>query len=131
MDIESIRNKVNNYESCSIDDIKEILNFIVERTKQELEIDFEFEIVHDMGGSVKRTPDGLYQVEIGSENITEMKFNKELKRLRETGQIDINTEIPEVLSIEERKEFIELILVTFHELRHVKQFDSIFPPYIK
>lgn len=126
MDIESIRNKVNNYESCSIDDVEEILNFIAERKKQELEIDFEFEIVHDRGGFARITPDGLYQVEIGSEIITEMKFNKEFKRLRETGQIDIDTEIPEVLPIEERKEFIELILVTFHELRHIKQFDSIY-----
>ena len=127
MDIESIRNKVNNYESCSIDDIEEILNFIVERKKQELGIDFEFETIYDTGGCVKpdRTPDGLQQVEIGYQNIVEMKDNKEMKRLKETGQIDVDTEIPEVLPTEERKEFIELILATFHELRHVKQNDNI------
>lgn len=54
-----------------------------------------------------------------------MKDNKELKKLREIGQIVIDTEIPEVLPTAERKEFIELILVTFHELRHVKQNDNI------
>lgn len=127
MDIESIKNKVNNYESCSIDDIEEILNFIVERKKQELGIDFEFETIYDTGGCVKsdRTPDGLQQVEIGYQNIVEMKDNKEMKRLAELGQIEIETEIPEVLPTEERKEFIELILATFHELRHVKQNDNI------
>ena len=127
MDIESIKNKVNNYESCSIDDIEEILNFIVERKKQELGIDFEFETIYDEGGHVKpdRTPNGLQQVEIGYANIAEMKDNKEMKRHAELGQIEIETEIPEVLPTEERKEFIELILATFHELRHVKQNDNI------
>lgn len=127
MDIESIKNKVNNYESCSIDDIEEILNFIVERKKQELGIDFEFETIYDTGGCVKpdRTPEGLQQVEIGYQNIVEMKDNKEIKRLAELGQIEIDTEIKEVLPTEERKEFIELILATFHELRHVKQNDNI------
>lgn len=127
MDIEYIKNKVNNYESCSIDDIEEILNFIVEQKKQELGIDFEFETIYDTGGCVKpdRTPEGLQQVEIGYQNIFEMKENKEMKRLAELGQIKIETEISEVLPTEERKEFIELILVTFHELRHVKQNDNI------
>ena len=54
-----------------------------------------------------------------------MKYNKEIKRLAELGQIDIEDEIPEVSPIEERKEFIELILATHHELRHVKQNDNL------
>ncbi len=128
MDIESIKNKVNNYESCSNDDIEEILNFIAERKKQELGIDFEFEAVfYDTGAFVSkdRTVDGLQQVEIGCQNIHEMKEHKEMKQLAEAGKLDFDIEIPEVSPIEERKEFIELILSTFHELRHVKQNDSI------
>lgn len=124
---ENIKSKVNNYESCSIDDIEEILNYIVERKKQELGIDFEFETIYDTGGCVRpdRTEDGLQQVEIGYQNIVDMKDNKEMKRLAELGQIDIEDEIPEVSPIEERKEFIELILATHHELRHVKQNDNL------
>lgn len=66
MDIESIKSKVNNYESCSIDDIEEILNFIAERKKQEQGIDFEFEVISDTRAFVSkdRTVDGLQQVAI-------------------------------------------------------------------
>lgn len=127
MDIESIKNKVNNYESCSNDDIEEILNFIAERKKQELGIDFEFETIYDTGAYVSkdRTVDGLQQVEIGYQNIRDMKEYKEMKQLADAGQVDFDIEILEVSPIEERKEFIELILATFHELRHVKQNDNI------
>ncbi len=124
---EDIKNKVNNYESCSIDEIEEILNYIADRKRKELGIDFTFETIYDTGGCVRpdRTQGGLQQVEIGYQNIVDMKDNKEMKRLAELGQIDIEDEIPEVSPIEERKEFIELILATHHELRHVKQNDNL------
>ena len=127
MDIESIKDKVNNYEFCSADDIEEILNFIAERKKQELGIDFEFEVIYDTGAFVsnERTIDRLQQVAIGYQNIRDMKEYKEMKQLADAGQIDFDIEIPEISPIEERKEFIELILATFHELRHVKQKDNI------
>lgn len=54
-----------------------------------------------------------------------MKEYKEMKKLADAGQVDFGIEIPEVSPVEERKEFIELILATFHELRHVKQNDNI------
>jgi len=122
-----IKNKVNNYESCSIDEIEEILNYIADRKRQELGIDFTFETISDTGGCVRsdRTQGGLQQVEIGYQNIVDMKDNKEMKRLAELGQIDIDYEIPEVSPMGERKEFIELILATHHELRHVKQNDNL------
>lgn len=124
---QDIKSKVNNYESCSIDEIEEILNYIVEQKKQELGIDFKFETIYDIGGSVKpdRTSDGLQQVEIGYQEIVDMKDNKEMKKLADAGEIYIEEEIPEVSPIEERKAFIELILATFHELGHVKQNDNI------
>lgn len=113
MDIEIIKNKVQNYGLCSIEEIEEILSFIVDRKKKELGIEFEFETVYDDGGRVKteRTEEGHQQVEIGELELATIKGDRELGL--------------EVDTVEERKEFIELILQTFHELRHVKQNDNI------
>ncbi len=113
MDIEYIKNKVNNYETCSIEEIEEIINFIVNTKKKELNINFEFEIVYEDGGKVnsERSIDGLQQLEIGDYPLAEIKGDKELGL--------------EVDPLEERKCFIELILQTFHELRHIKQNNDI------
>ena len=113
MDMKSIKNKVLNFADCSIEEIDEILNFIADRKREELGIDFEFQTVYDDGGRVKpeRTQDGLQDVEIGEWPLASIKSDKELGV--QTNPID------------ERKEFIELILQTFHELRHVKQNDTI------
>lgn len=109
MNIEYIKSKVNNYESCSIEEIEEIINFIINMKKKELGINFEFEIVYDDGGRIKeeRSANGYQQLEIGEWSIAEIKNNKELGI--------------KVDSAEERKCFIELVLQTFHELRHIKQ----------
>ena len=48
-----IKNKVNNYESCSIDEIEEILNYIADTKRRELGIDFTFETIYDTGGCVR------------------------------------------------------------------------------
>lgn len=113
MDMKSIKNKVLNFADCSIEEIDEILNFIADRKREELGIDFEFQTVYDDGGRVKpeRTQEGLQDVEIGEWPLASIKSDKELG-------VQINP-------IDERKEFIELILQTFHELRHVKQNDNI------
>lgn len=113
MDMKLIKNKVLNFADCSIEEIDEILNFIADRKREELGIDFEFQTVYDDGGRVKpeRTQDGLQDVEIGEWSLASIKNDKELGV--QTNPID------------ERKEFIELILQTFHELRHVKQNDTI------
>ena len=113
MDMKSIKNKVLNFADCSIEEIDQILNFIADRKREELGIDFEFQTVYDDGGRVKpeRTQDGLQDVEIGEWPLASIKSDKELGV--QTNPID------------ERKEFIELILQTFHELRHVKQNDNI------
>lgn len=113
MDMKLIKNKVLNFADCSIEEIDEILNFIADRKREELGIDFEFQTVYDDGGRVKpeRTQDGLQDVEIGEWPLASIKSDKELGV--QTNPID------------ERKEFIELILQTFHELRHVKQNDTI------
>ena len=113
MDMKSIKNKVLNFTDCSIEEIDEILNFIADRKREELGIDFEFQTVYDDGGRVKpeRTQEGLQDVEIGEWSLASIKSDKELGV--QTNPID------------ERKEFIELILQTFHELRHVKQNDNI------
>lgn len=113
MDMKSIKNKVLNFADCSIEEIDQILNFIADRKREELGIDFEFQTVYDDGGRVKpeRTQEGLQDVEIGEWSLASIKSDKELGV--QTNPID------------ERKEFIELILQTFHELRHVKQNDNI------
>ena len=113
MNIEYIKSKVNNYKSCSIEEIEEIINFIVYTKKKELGINFEFELVYDEGGRIKgeRSKDGYQQLEIGEWPLAEIKNNKELGI--------------KVDSAEERKCFIELILQTFHELRHIKQNNDI------
>ncbi len=113
MDIKSIKNKVLNFADCSIEEIDEILNFIADRKREELGIDFEFQTVYDDGGRVKpeRTQEGLQDVEIGEWSLASIKSDKELGV--QTNPID------------EKKEFIELILQTFHELRHVEQNDNI------
>lgn len=111
--MKSIKNKVLNFADCSIEEIDEILNFIANRKREELGIKFEFQTVYDDGGRVKpeRTQEGLQDVEIGEWPLASIKSDKEL---------GVQTN-----SIDERKEFIELILQTFHELRHVKQNDNI------
>ncbi len=113
MNIEYIKSKVNNYESCSIEEIEEIINYIVYTKKKELGINFEFEIVYDEGGRIKgeRSIDGSWQLEIGELPLAEIKNNKELG-------IKVDSD-------EERKCFIELVLQTFHELRHIKQNNDI------
>lgn len=110
--IEYIKAKVQNYESCSIEEIEDIVKFIVNMKKQELGIDFKVDIIFDDGAKVlgERTEDGYLQVEIGLGSLTDIKSDKEL---------GLETD-----SIEERKQFIELILSTFHELKHVKQNDN-------
>ncbi len=81
--------------------------------KKEFGINFEFEIVYDEGGRIKeeRSAYGYQQLEIGEWPLAEIKNDKELGI--------------EVDSTEERKCFIELILQTFHELRHIKQNNDI------
>ena len=76
-------------------------------------INFEFEIVYDEGGRIKgeRSIDGSWQLEIGELPLAEIKNNKELG-------IKVDSD-------EERKCFIELVLQTFHELRHIKQNNDI------
>ncbi len=114
MDKDVIKRCVQNYEWCSMDEIDDILNFIAERKKQELGIEFDFETSrYEDGGIVKteRGENGQQQVEIGEGPLTTIKEDKELGEEIDPGQ--------------ERKEFIELILQTFHELRHVKQNDNI------
>lgn len=114
MNIEYIKNKVNNFQNCSIEEIEEILNFIAERKRQELGIQFEFDTVYEDGGKVnpeERSAEGYLQVEIGEWALADIKGNKDLGE--------------EIDPTEERKEFIELILQTFHELRHVKQYDNV------
>ena len=110
MDINYIKDKVNNYEFCDIEEIEDIIKFIIDQTKEKLNINFEWEIVYDEGGRVKfeRSSQGYLQLEIGEWALAEIKNNKELG-------IEVSKE-------DERKEFIELILQTFHELRHIEQF---------
>lgn len=113
MNVDTIKILVQNYKWATIDDIEEILHFIAKKQMTELGIDIIFEIEYDEGGMVKteRTFDGKLQVEIGI-----LPFC----RAREEKESNLETE-----SIDEKKEFIELVLQTFHELRHVVQINNI------
>lgn len=113
MDINIIKILVQNYKWVTIDDIEEILNFIAKKQMLELGIGIVFEIEYDEGGIVKnqRSSDGKLQVEIGILPFYKARESKEINQ--------------EIGTIEERKEFIELVLSTFHELRHVEQINNI------
>lgn len=109
MTFENIKNKVNNFENCSIEEIDSILNFIAIRFRKKYNFDFDFTIEFEEGACVKheRNLNGLQQVEIGNMKLALIKTDKDLGL-----EVDLN---------EEKKEFVELILSTFHELRHVVQ----------
>ena len=113
MNADVIKILVQNYKWATIDDIEEILHFIVRKRINELGFDIDFEVVYDEGGMLKseRTSDGKLQLEIGILPFCKAREDKE-----------INLEID---SLDEKKEFIELILQTFHELRHIVQINSI------
>ena len=109
MTFENIKNKVNNFENCSIEEIDSILNFIAIGFRKKYNFDFDFTIEFEEGACVKheRNLNGLQQVEIGNMKLALIKTDKDLGL-----EVDLN---------EEKKEFVELILSTFHELRHVVQ----------
>ena len=128
MDKKVIKGLADNYEYCSIEDIKDIIIYITEQKKQELGIDFEIEIDEAEEGACvcnQRTEKGLQKVVIGCKALADLKENKEKRTLIEIGEIENETPPPEVLPEEERKTYIELILSIYHEFRHVKQIDEI------
>lgn len=109
MDKNAIKAIVQNYQWSTMDDIEEVLQFIADSKMNELGADIVFETQYEEGGQVssERTADGKQQVGIGILPLSTIKTDKEL---------GLETD-----PLEERKEFIEVILQTFHELRHVKQ----------
>ena len=112
MDIEYIKSRVNNFQSCSIQEIEEILNFIADRKRQELGIQFEFDTVYEVGGMVnpeERSEEGYLHVEIGEGALADIKGNKEL---RERLEEQINTKNPppktnEFINIERYNQMID------------------------
>ena len=95
-----IKSIVQNYEWATIEDVEEVLCLIAKNKMNEYGIDIIFNVEYDEGGRVisERSDDGKIQVEIGI--------------------------LPFYTILEEKKEFIELILQTFHELRHVIQINN-------
>ena len=121
MDEITIKLIVQNYNFATIDDIEEILKFIVNKKKNFLGTDFSFNTTSDDGARVldERDEFGRLQVNVGLSKLYDIQEEKYL-----------NTEYN---SLEERKVFIETILSTFHELRHIEQIskmsgDSIISP---
>ena len=112
MDEIAIKLIVQNYNFATIDDIEEILKFIANRKKELLGTDFTFNITLDDGARVldERDELGRLQVNVGLSNLYDIYEEKYL-----------NTEYD---VLEERKIFIETILSTFHELRHVEQINQ-------
>ena len=113
MDVDIIKRIVQNYEWATIEDIEEVLNFIAKYKMNELGFDIVLETIYDEGGVLKqeRTSDGKMQVEIGILPLYNIKEQKSFNL--ENNDCD------------EKKEFIELILQTFHELRHAEQTNNI------
>lgn len=104
---------VQNYNFATTDDIESVLSFIANKKKVELGIDFHFNITLDEGGRVldERSNDGKLQLDIGLSQLYDIHEQKYL-----TGECDV---------LEERKIFIEAILSTFHETRHIEQINNI------
>ena len=107
-----IKSIVQNYEWATIEDVEEVLCLIAKNKMNEYGIDIIFNVEYDEGGRVisERSDDGKIQVEIGILPFYTAKENKTLDS--------------EESILEEKKEFIELILQTFHELRHVIQINN-------
>ena len=113
MNINPIKNIVQNYKWATNLDIEEIIEYIITKKTNELGIEIEFYITYDEGAVVKneRTEDGKLQLQIGILPFYEVREKQEKNE--------------EFGTIEERKEFIELILSTFHELRHIEQINNV------
>lgn len=113
MDINIIKILVQNYNWATNEDIEEILKYIVRKHTLELGTEVVFNIEYEEGAAVKnqRTDDGKLQLEVGILNFYNARERKEMNQ--------------EYESDEERKEFIELILSTYHELRHIEQINNI------
>lgn len=112
MDSYVIKSIVQNYQWATMEDIEEALCLIVKNKMNEFGIDIIFNIEYDEGGRIisERSYDGKIQVEVGILSFLTAKENKTLDS--------------EESILEEKKEFIELMLQTFHELRHVIQINN-------
>lgn len=113
MDLNVIKLIVKNYEHATVEDIEKVIKYIANVKKQELGIDFVFETTLDDGAVLKneRTPDGRMQVEVGLSNLYDIDEARYLG-------IDYDKN-------KARGDFVETILSTFHELRHVEQRNNI------
>ena len=116
--LEDIKSKVQNYADINIEGIEEIIQYIAQEKNKEIDEDIELEINYDDGGVVKeeKTEEGKRHVQIGIGSMADIKENKYL---------GLDADL-----VQERKEFIEATLQTFHELRHVKQYKDIHEPVI-
>lgn len=124
MDINYIKNLVQTYNSASIDDIEEVIKYIITRENSRLGMDCNLSIEYEDGGSLreKTTQEDTYSLQIGINPLFEVKEKKEAIRYN---IINVNFEEERELLKSEKQEFIELILQTFHELRHLEQMHNI------
>lgn len=124
MDDNHIKTLVQAYNSISMDDIEEIIKYIVTRENSILGMECNLSIEYEEGGSLrdKATKEDKYSLQIGIYPLSEIKEQKEAIHY---GIKNVNLEDERTLLQNEKQEFIELILQIFHELRHLEQNYSI------
>ena len=124
MDINHIKNLVQNYNLVSMDDIEQVIKYIVARENYRLMMECNLFIEYEDGGALreKNKQEDKYSLQIGINPLHEIKEKKEAIRY---DIITITSEEKRKLLQEEQEEFIELILQTFHELKHLEQIYNI------
>ena len=124
MDINHIKKLVQTYNSVSMEDIEEIIKYIIARENSKLGMECNLSIEYEEGGALHENNmlEDTYSLQIGINPLFEIK---EKKAAISYGIITINSEEESKLLQDERQEFIELILQIFHELRHLEQMYNI------
>lgn len=115
MDKKEIRNIVQHYQDMPEEEIEKVLQYIKEQKEKELSANIELELDFVDGCMTYFPENGQHKIVIDISGLYDLKNNKIFG-------LDVSSE-------SEKAEFIDLVLGTFHELRHVKQYqDTIVNP---
>ena len=110
MDEKEIKNIVQHYQDMPEEEIEKILHYIKEQQEQELGANIELELDFVDGCMTYLPENGQQKVVIDISKIYDLKNDKIFG-------LDVSSE-------SEKAEFIDIVLGTFHELRHVKQYQD-------
>ena len=124
MNINNIKKIVQTYNLVSMEEIEEVIKYIIVRENSILGMKCNLSIEYEEGGALRdKAPlEDTYSLQIG---INPLFAVKEKKEAISYGIITVNSEEENKLLQDEKQEFIELILQIFHELRHLEQMYNI------